>query len=103
MNLSVFGRAFAKQRATGASPEIGHAVRVARCAKRKASVVLELPRGAGLESTSRKYGATATTLTEWRDAFLAGGAEALKVRQEALVRRAGPAQEVGDRRTGHGE
>jgi hypothetical protein len=54
-------------------------------AKRKASVVLELLRGADLESTSRKYGVTAATLTEWRDAFLAAGAEALKVRQEAQL------------------
>ena len=43
-------------------------------AKRKASVVLELLRGADLESTSRKYGVTAATLSEWRDAFLAAGA-----------------------------
>jgi hypothetical protein len=49
-------------------------------AKRKASVFLESLRGADLESTSRKYGVTAATLTEWRDAFLAPGAEALKVR-----------------------
>jgi len=54
-------------------------------AKRKASVVLELLRGADLESTSRKYGVTAATLTEWRDAFLAAGAEALKARQEAQL------------------
>jgi hypothetical protein len=52
-------------------------------AKRKASVVLELLRGTDLESTSRKYGVTAATLTEWRDAFLAAGAEALKVRPVA--------------------
>ena len=54
-------------------------------AKRKTSVVLELLRDADLESASRKYGVTAATLTEWRDAFLAAGAEALKVRQEDLV------------------
>jgi Transposase. len=54
-------------------------------AKRKASVVLELLRGADLESTSRKYGVTAATLTEWRDAFLAAGAEGLEIRQEDLV------------------
>jgi len=52
---------------------------------RKAIVVLELLRGADLESTSGKYGVTATTLSEWRDAFLAGGAEALKVRPVAQV------------------
>ena len=61
------------------------AARAARSAKRKASVVLELLRGADLESTSRKYGVTAATLTEWRDAFLAAGAEALKARQEAQL------------------
>jgi transposase-like protein len=48
-------------------------------------VVLELLRGADLESASRRYGVTTATLSEWRDAFLATGAEALKVRQEDLV------------------
>jgi hypothetical protein len=61
-------------------------------AKRKTSVVLELLRSADLESTSRKYGVTAATLTEWRDAFLAAGAEALKVRQEAQLDEQGPRQ-----------
>jgi Transposase. len=61
------------------------AARGARPVKRKTSVVLELLRGADLESTSRKYGVTAATLTEWRDAFLAAGAEALKARQEAQL------------------
>lgn len=42
-------------------------------AKRRVSVVLELLRGADLESTSRKYRVTAATLIEWRDRFLAGG------------------------------
>jgi hypothetical protein len=49
------------------------------------SDLLEVLRGAGLESTSRKDGVTGATLTEWRDAFLACGAEALKVRQEDLL------------------
>ena len=49
-------------------------------AKRKVSVVLELLRGADLESTSRKYRVTAATLTEWRDRFLAGGETGLKSR-----------------------
>src|SRR6516162_1177202 len=38
--------------------------------KRKLSVILELLRGADLESTSRKHRVTAATLTEWRDRFL---------------------------------
>jgi len=50
-------------------------------AKRKASVVLELLRGADMESTSRKYRVTAATLTEWRDRFLAGGEAILKSRE----------------------
>jgi transposase len=66
-------------------PKPAAAARAARSAKRKASVVLELLRGADLESASRRYGVTAATLSEWRDAFLAAGAEALKVRQEDLV------------------
>ena len=45
---------------------------------RKAIVVLELLRGADLESTSRKYGVSAATLAERRDTFLAAGAEARK-------------------------
>jgi len=61
------------------------AARGARPVKRKTSVVLELLRGTDLESASRKYGVAAATLTEWRNAFLAAGAEALKVRQEAQL------------------
>ena len=50
-------------------------------AKRKVSVVLEVLRGADLESTSRKYRVTAATLIEWRDRFLAGGEGSLKSRE----------------------
>lgn len=49
--------------------------------KRKVSVVLELLRGADLESTSRKYRVTAATLSEWRDRFLAGGETTLRSRE----------------------
>jgi len=85
VNVSVSGPAEGARRATGAGPETGRGGKGRWSAKRKASVVLELLRGADLESTSRKYGVTAATLTDWRDAFLAGGAEALKVRQEAQL------------------
>ena len=50
-------------------------------AKRKVSVILELLRGADLESTSRKYRVTAATLSQWRDRFLAGGEVGLKTRE----------------------
>ena len=50
-------------------------------APRKVSVILELLRGADLESASRKYRVTAATLIEWRDRFLTGGEAALKSRE----------------------
>jgi len=84
-NPSISGPASATRRATGAGPETGRDGKGRSSAKRKASVVLELLRGADLEPTSRKHGVTAATLSEWRDAFLAGGAQALKIRQEDLV------------------
>ena len=84
-NPSISGPAPVALRAPSAGPEIGRDGKGRWSAKRKASVVLELIRGADLESTSRKYGVTAATLSEWRDAFLTGGAEALKIRQEDLV------------------
>ncbi len=54
-------------------------------AKRTMSVVLELRRGADPESTNRKYGVTAATLSEWQEALMAAGEEGLKIRQEGLV------------------
>ena len=84
-NPSISGPASAPRRATGAGPETDRGGKGRWSAKRKTSVVLELLRDADLESASRRYGVTAATLSEWRDAFLAGGAEALKVRQEDLV------------------
>jgi len=48
-------------------------------------VVLELLRGADLESLSLKYAVSAATLSASRDAFLAAGTEGLKIQQEDLV------------------
>jgi hypothetical protein len=45
------------------------------------SVILDLLRGADLESTSRKHRVTVATLTEWRERFLAGGEASLKSRE----------------------
>lgn len=50
-------------------------------AKRKVSVILELLRGADLETTSRKHRVTAATLSGWRDRFLVGGEAGLKTRE----------------------
>jgi len=44
-------------------------------------VILELLRGADLESTSRKYRVTAATVIAWRDRFLTGGEGGLKSRE----------------------
>jgi len=49
--------------------------------KRKLSVILEILRGADLETTSRRHRVTIATLTEWRDRFLAGGEASLKSRE----------------------
>jgi hypothetical protein len=49
--------------------------------KRIVSVILELLRGADLESTSRKRRATAATLTESRDRFRAADEAGLKGRE----------------------
>ncbi len=70
------------RRATEDAPESSARTGAGRwSAKRKVSVVLELLRGADLESTSRKYRVTAATLTEWRDRFLGGGEVSLKSRE----------------------
>lgn len=52
--------------------------------RRKMSVVLELLRGADLESVSRRHGVTAAKISAWRDAFLAGGEAHLRAREIAV-------------------
>ena len=49
-------------------------------AGRKQDAVLRLLRGEALELVSRDLGVTAAELSTWREAFLAGGAAALKTR-----------------------
>src|SRR5438445_673318 len=53
-------------------------------AKRKVSVILELLRGADLESTSRKYRVTAASLIDWRDRFLTSAEVGLKTRETGV-------------------
>jgi transposase-like protein len=65
----------------GATESSAHAGGGRWSARRKVSVILELLRGADLESTSRKHRVTAATLIEWRDRFLAGGEASLKSRE----------------------
>jgi hypothetical protein len=79
------GSAEGARRATDAGPEFARSGKGRWSAKRKLSVVLELLRGADLESTSRKYAVTVATLSQWREAFLAAGEAGLKIRQEDLV------------------
>jgi hypothetical protein len=79
------GAAEAARRATDAGLEFARTGKGRWSARRKLSVVLELLRGADLESTSRKYGVTVAALSQWREAFLAAGEAGLKIRQEDLV------------------
>lgn len=53
-------------------------------ARRKMSVVLEVLRGADLETLSRRHGVTAARISAWRDEFLAGGEDRLKYREVAV-------------------
>jgi transposase len=79
------GAAEGARRATEQAPESSRAAGGGRwSAKRKVSVILELLRGADLESTSRKYRVTAASLTLWRDRFLAGGESGLKTRESDI-------------------
>ncbi len=50
-------------------------------APRKISVVLELLRGADLETLSRRDGVKPATICSWRDVFLASGEAGLKSRK----------------------
>jgi transposase len=76
------GTAEGARRATEQPSESGPLLGAGRwSAKRKVSIILELLRGADLESTSRKHRVTITTLSQWRDRFLANGEMGLKSRE----------------------
>jgi transposase len=75
------GAAEGARRATEQSPESGRAGAGRWSSRRKMAVILELLRGADVESTSRKYRVTAATLAEWRESFLAAGEAGLKSRE----------------------
>jgi len=76
------GAAEGARRATEQSAESGPLPGAGRwSARRKVSVILELLRGADLESTSRKHRVTVATSTEWRDRFLVNGEIGLKSRE----------------------
>lgn len=49
-------------------------------AARKAEIVQRLMRGESLDALTRETGQPASRLSEWRDAFLAGGEAAMKSR-----------------------
>ena len=87
------GAAEGARRATEQAPESSAQAGSGRwSSRRKVSVVLELLRGADLETTSRKYRVTVATLTQWRDRFLTGGEAGLKSRE------ADPAEDQEKRR-----
>ena len=75
------GVAQGARRATEQAPESSAGGAGRWSAKRKVSVILELLRGADMESTSRKHRVTLATLSAWRDRFLLGGESSLKSRE----------------------
>jgi hypothetical protein len=52
-------------------------------AQHKTDAVLRLLRGEDIETLSRELGVTAAKLSQWRDTFLASGADGLKKRSPA--------------------
>jgi hypothetical protein len=52
-------------------------------AQHKSEAVLRLLRGEDIETLSRELGVTAAKLSQWRNTFLAGGADSLKKRSPA--------------------
>jgi hypothetical protein len=85
------------RRAAEQSPESGPQLGAGRWSvKRKTLVVLELLRGADLESTSRRHRVTGATLSEWRERFLAGGEAMLKAAKTSpKTKRSSPAVKLG--------
>ena len=69
------------RRATGGTPEERRDGRGRWSAKRKTAAILRLLRGEDIETLWRELGATAATLSGWRDQFLAGGEANLKARE----------------------
>ena len=56
-------------------------------AKQKERVVLRLLHGEPVDLVAREEGVTVARLTEWRDAFLAGGRDGLKSRRGDPMKR----------------
>jgi transposase-like protein len=54
-------------------------------ARRKVEAVMRLLKGEDLDTVSRELGATAATLSEWRDAFLASAEAGLKSREPSAA------------------
>jgi Transposase len=69
------------RRATEQSPESAAGGAGRWSSKRKLSVVLELLRGADIESVSRKHRINVATLTDWKERFLNGAECGLKTRE----------------------
>src|SRR5215213_1312857 len=78
MDGSDDGDRSARSGAPDGRPRGGREVRWS--ARRKQEVVLRLMRGESLDGLARETGQAAGTISGWREAFLAGGAEHLKSR-----------------------
>lgn len=71
------------RRASGGEPGAEGPDRGRYSARRKMEAVLRLLRGEELDALSRELGVTASTLSSWREAFLAAGKGGLKSRASA--------------------
>jgi hypothetical protein len=72
------GSAEGARRATGDETACNEAKSVRFSAQKKTEVVLQLLRGEEIDLLSRALQVPAARLAAWRDAFLAGGREAMK-------------------------
>lgn len=77
---SAAGSSQGGRRPTGEDPERPSPVPRRWSARRKVEVVLRLLRGESLDALAREVRQGASRISEWRDAFLAGGEEGMKSR-----------------------
>jgi hypothetical protein len=83
LGVDFLGAAEGAHGATGAAPtgKAGEETPQRMSAHRKRDAVLRLMRGETLETLSRELRVPAGRLSQWRDAFIAGGEAALKSRE----------------------
>lgn len=82
---AAFRPASGARRARESGSGSGHSGKGRWSEKRMLNMGLGLLRGAAPEFLSRRQGAMAATLSEWREALVAVSKEGIKIRQAALI------------------